>query len=1093
MSQFIALKSSAGSGKTFSLTRRYLSILLADMLGQKMKPCGPGNILAITFTNKAAAEMRSRIIEWIKRVILGISFDNSAENPLTLLLTEGEGVHPSTGTERLQAAAAERLARVFDDLLRHFYDFKVSTIDSFVHLTLRASAFKLQLPPDFEISTRSSDYFDIVLNETLRHILDDERVRRQFDRFVTNYLELEGERASWVPKAFLRSMMDLLWQEESKESAAFNPAPTRKRMTESGRRLESLVASLRDHISSSPGLKLHAGFVKALEQFAPPSGPQLKVSAFLQRPSVTASVTKASALPEEALEDRWREFREALGSHGELLAASKFSSYLDIYGVFKGFLTKELTYRRRLLLIEELNRLLRAVVGRSSFVPEVYYSLADRYHHFLIDEFQDTNGLQWHNIAVLADEALSRGGTLFVVGDKKQSIYRWRGADTGLVDHLLSRYRSFSPLEIALTTNYRSGEHIVAFNNLLFHRDNLRQTLQRILGDHHEGVGRILAVYDDTAQDFTRANAGLGYVSVERVVVPGDDDDVQDQFSKDERFRVVGERMRELVGAIRSRGTIRDADIAILLRRRDEMEFVANLLLTMGIAVESDLTVDVRNNRLVKEVLALLSFLDSIDDDLSLATFLEGEIFTELTGLPCGCLHGWIETVRLEEERIPLAGFLQRDFPALWEKHLAYFVRNAGFFPLYELLLTILKRCRVLENFPDDRPYLLHLCEMLQQTDDSSTGSLSTFVRFWREHGNPDDRGTGEGEERFLLKAVEGTDAVKVLTIHKAKGLQFPLVILPFLKLTNFAQSDAADKNRYVVREGQSAHLLYINAALRACSPALDAIASQREAEYLLDELNGIYVALTRAKGELYVLLTDSKRQRNFLIDHCFALSEAAHRTTDRACTFGIEPPLSPHVAAPSSAHDSPERPPVRAPEAAWLPGNGVHWIDRMRSKLADGSGLSRARLAARRKGDLIHYILSLVASLGEDGGKTVRDAVASGLARHRGAADPEEVASLLKGCLSDPRFEAFFRLGAGETVLTELEVVDGAGQTHKIDRVIVSADHIDVIDFKTGETESAEHKSQIMRYGQLLSAIYPGKEIRKFLLYVDERRVLSL
>ena len=118
--------------------------------------------------------------------------------------------------------------------------------------------------------------------------------------------------------------------------------------------------------------------------------------------------------------------------------------------------------------LEELNRLLIAIMDRGDLVPEICYTLSEQYLHFLIDEFQDTSYLQWKNIEVLADEALSRGGSLFLVGDKKQAIYRWRGGRADLVDAVEEQYKSYAPQPLELDTNYRSGEHIVAFNNAVF-------------------------------------------------------------------------------------------------------------------------------------------------------------------------------------------------------------------------------------------------------------------------------------------------------------------------------------------------------------------------------------------------------------------------------------------------------------------------------------------------------------------------------------------------------------------------------------------------------------------------------------------------
>ena len=157
----------------------------------------------------------------------------------------------------------------------------------------------------------------------------------------------------------------------------------------------------------------------------------------------------------------------------EAVSESKFTSYIEVYDLFKEMLTTEITYRKRLILIEQLNRLLQDVMRKTHFVPEIYYALSERYTHFLIDEFQDTNHLQWKNIEVLTEEAIARGGTLFLVGDKKQAIYRWRGGKSELVDEVAAHYSAYRIDEQNLTTNYRSDGEIVSFNNAVFSAENL--------------------------------------------------------------------------------------------------------------------------------------------------------------------------------------------------------------------------------------------------------------------------------------------------------------------------------------------------------------------------------------------------------------------------------------------------------------------------------------------------------------------------------------------------------------------------------------------------------------------------------------------
>ncbi len=191
--------------------------------------------------------------------------------------------------------------------------------------------------------------------------------------------------------------------------------------------------------------------------------------------------------------------------------------YLEVFGLFKQIFTTEILSRRRVIPIEQLNRLLQNIMDRKDFIPEIYYTLSEQYLHFLIDEFQDTSLLQWKNIEVLADEALSRGGSLFLVGDKKQAIYRWRGGRAELVDDVTDGMMAIYGVEkLDLDTNYRSGEHIVSFNNIFFDEKNLADLARAVLEGHSEKeIEDLTGPYLNPRKNFSTRSANAGYVSIE--------------------------------------------------------------------------------------------------------------------------------------------------------------------------------------------------------------------------------------------------------------------------------------------------------------------------------------------------------------------------------------------------------------------------------------------------------------------------------------------------------------------------------------------------------------------------------------------------
>ncbi len=266
------------------------------------------NIVAITFTNKAAQEMRSRIIDWMKRIILDIPFDNSPVKPLDAIM-QGITTMPAgldgpddagpaaERTQKVRDYLIEAMDRRFSELLNEFGHFNVGTIDSFVNLTLKASAMQLDLPPDFDVTTETQELIDCALQECLQKTGEDARVRAIFDKFIESYIDLEGDQTDWVPKRSLASTITTLWNEETRENEEFFVPPdiaygahrsARAEIAETARRLL-------DSFSAKNTLRPLANVVKAIEKC---STEPLASSAYFNR-DLEDCVTKGSSPPDD--------------------------------------------------------------------------------------------------------------------------------------------------------------------------------------------------------------------------------------------------------------------------------------------------------------------------------------------------------------------------------------------------------------------------------------------------------------------------------------------------------------------------------------------------------------------------------------------------------------------------------------------------------------------------------------------------------------------------------------------------------------------------------------------------------------------------
>lgn len=1084
--QIIAVRSSAGSGKTYRLARHYLKVLLASALYDAPLQTRMGNIVAITFTNKAAQEMRTRIIDWMKRIILDVPFENSTGKPLDEIMEDilqfpggskgSDAADPAGGARKVRDYLIEAMDRRFSELLSDFGHFNVGTIDSFVNLTLKASAMQLNLPPDFDVTTETQELIDAALDEVLRKTGEDPRVRAVFDRFLESYIDLEGDQADWVPKGSLASMITSLWKEEARENKDFFVPPESAYSAHRAARAEiaGTARRLLDSFSGQSDLRPHASVVKAIEKSLIEP---LASSAYFHR-SLEGCMTQKSCTPCDGDIALWEALIAGRRAYARILSISKCLPYLDVFALFKNIFTSEVLSRRRVIPIEELNRLLIAIMDRSDLVPEICYTLSEQYLHFLIDEFQDTSYLQWKNIEVLADEALGRGGSLFLVGDKKQAIYRWRGGRADLVDTVEEQYRSYVPQPLELDTNYRSGEHIVAFNNAVFRDENLAVLARAALKEYEEDdIQKVIGPYRASKQKFLETKRGAGYVSIEHLESKDIEEGSPEALTKEEAGAVVEERVRQIIGDIRSRGAFSEKDIAFLVRTREEARTIVEVLLSMDVSVESEFTVSVRNNPLVREIISLLKFIDRPDDDLSFASFITGRIFTLKNGTDRSAMVAWLTAKRVSGLPRPFYLDFRADHADLYDSGFRRFVDRSGYLPLYDLLVELIRHWEVLARFPDDVPYVLHFMEVVKDLEQQGVSTIKGLTD--RISGGPLDR---EDDNIWLLNSPESLNAIKVLTIHKAKGLQFPVVILPFISLSSFGSLGGPDRQRFFESGSDGLTMRYLRKDYIEASPELTAIYRSKEREYLEDELNNLYVAMTRAEQELYILLTGRKGKKNHLREYLFAIPEFEAFTSGSRIVLGAK-------NSPSQANIPPAVPGA-ALSFADLTG-GSKWALGIKTASSIAHGYGERSLQARKLGDTVHRALSLFDSLPAD------DSFITSMCRTAAAIEhateiADHIAASLKKFFGNPAFRRFFETGPGVTAYNEKEIVDGRGNSFKLDRLIVRPDVIEIVDYKTGGTHLPQHAEQVTRYAGLVSALYPDKEVRKYILYIENGEVFE-
>lgn len=786
----LCITASAGAGKTHRLTEAFLE-LLASSPPQKERL---RQIVAITFTNKAAQEMKDRILRRLKENALGLSHDMEAEE-----------------------------ARAWLDLILERYgDLQVRTIDSLVFTFVRALALELGGNPDLEVTFDRDGFLDRCLDSLLSRIPwgKGSALEDLMRELVRCYLELEKRRGVRIEGPLRRRIKELFDQEG-------DPQWDGPSVEELRGKLEACARELLAHLGDLP-----KGRDKTLDILRDPLGHIDGDYAFWRGRLRTPGLTpEAQRLYAEILDLR--------GTYLRAKARARLRPYMQVLSHLRGEVTRRLR-EEGVLLAGEWNRLLRDHFEREG-VPWALYKVGYPIRHLMIDEFQDTSRGQWEVLRPVVENALSEGGTLLYVGDQKQAIYGWRGGDWRLLREVVEGDLPSVPPEgrrrEALRKNYRSLEGIVAFCNRLFSSlgDPLwvKETLGEVLGkdlpeEVQAGLCRALSEnFADVLQEAVRGDGG----EVHLRSFMGKKEEILPQI-RETLVREVGEAFRA-----------RPKGVCVLVRTNDQGEEVASWLSAAGIPVVTENSLRLRRSPLVKGITCLLRFLDYPGDDLALWGALMSGIFDDLPHLPRESLSLFLREERAE---VSLYRAFRDRFPEAFELYLRPLLAKVGFLAPYELCREALRRLSLFDRFPEAIPILRRFLEVVLTAEKDGILSLPDFLRYWEGEG---------GEQR--IGVPEGIEAVRVMTIHKAKGLEFPVVFVPF---TNWRLDPPT------LCRGPDGGLWYLAGPL---PPDLMALKAQKKMEAILEALNLLYVAVTRAQERLYLYVTSYMRgkgeDRNYL------------------------------------------------------------------------------------------------------------------------------------------------------------------------------------------------------------------------------------
>lgn len=1050
MKRLRQIKASAGSGKTYALTQNFLGALEhcgkegiphaapGCALNPEKLPETFGNVLAITFTNAAVAEMRARVIKKLKLCALGVDKD----------------------------IAPQKAAEWLENILADMDNLNIRTIDSLLQAIVRSASLDLNLHPDFEPVFESRDallpLMDLYLTKALEK--DDEAHKRLRQAFIT-IVELEQTKNFVAGSSFLGKIFQFV------DGALKNEYDG---LTHSGE-LDKKYREICDNLSDT-ARKFLAAIKKHPENELPNHAETyLKAlakndysgieRAYLNHTHINKFLKTSSIITQE-IQDAFDTFVQAKDDarrlYKNLKNARKYAPLIeiarDLAVAYRATMNMEGACPSALLPV-----LAKEALESEHGVADALCRLGNRLTHFLIDEFQDTSREQWEAIRPLVQNALAGKGSITWVGDIKQSVYGWRNADPALFNGIIGDLISESSAENAqfedLPCNWRSLPEIIYFNNKLFaslgdeafDRALLADSIKDIAGSPalEKAIERLTASFGNTVQKLSPSTPDHGGYVALTPVPQGTNADPSEELLKE---------LTKTVNKIRERRP--SSDILVLCRSKAQATLAAETLISADIPVITENSLTLSSHPIVRQIIAFLQYLYEPEDDVAFWTLACGSIMREYpqAGLPgAEELAEWAAKPR----NVCLAKKFRKDYFSAWHKLFYPFERQAGLFTPYDTIREWLKFFHVEERYPEAGTFIRSLLEVAHRAEIKGYASIESFLSWWKEKGI---------EEKAPMP--EKMDAVSIMTIHKSKGLEAPVVIVPWTKYT-LAYNDFIpavfehDGMRMVELVRKHHGDLYF----------------KHISDKLAENLDMLYVAFTRAKEELYVFTPEVKNKKKAPLLN--KLLEKAGIAVP--CEFGI-PPEAPESRTCENIKNeilqtkaSPTPAAQRIYERDW---NLMDWQAPL-NVFRDPLNFDMFRGEAR--GTFLHYCLEHLA-VADTPEKSARNAFEFGLANSDIIVpdDPElrnELMADLVWFASLPQCEHWLKNGRREQ-----SIMDKNGKLMRIDNLVEDDRTLLILDYKSGEI-SPEHVEQMKEYISCLKDCQnPGCEIRAVLIYLDKK-----
>jgi ATP-dependent exoDNAse (exonuclease V) beta subunit len=1038
---FQVYNASAGSGKTFTLVKEYLKILLVSDNPYKFQ-----QILAVTFTNKAAGEMKERVIENLH------TFSKEESNDMLY------GICKETGLS--EVSVFNKSKEIINAILQNYSGFGITTIDSFTHKLIRTFAHDLHLPLNFEVEMDAESLLNEAVDIVISKIGDD----KELTQLLVNYSiqKLEDDKA-WDISLELKNFAKIILNENHAshlKSLGKISIDEFKLLKEKLQKENKEIEKEQKNLGQS-GLDLING-----------TGIEFKDFYYTQIPKhftlLANTPKKAQFFDQNTLKrniDDHLFYSKSKPASVKSAIDSVISQLLELYSEsesnyqqqtlndlilnsliplavlnYINSALQEIKLENNLMLNAEFNQLISDTI-KNEPAPFIYERIGEKYRYYFIDEMQDTSELQWQNIIPLIDNAISsenevgEKGKLLLVGDAKQSIYRWRGGKAEQFIDLSSKEKNKqnNPFFVEkglenLSVNYRSFTEVIDFNNKFF-----QHVSQFLANKSYSNL-----YFEGNNQEFNKNEGGFVQLSfVEK----------QKNIEEDEENEpIYPKKVLEIINNLDA--SFQKNEVCVLVRTRSQGVEVANYLSEKGIEIISSETLLLKNSEKVRFIIDLLGVIQNP---------LNKEYKAQV-------LYFLFDYLKISEEKHQfLSRFINLTNLEFFEELRVYnlffsyneFVQT----PFYESIEFIIRSFGLAKESDSNLQFFLDVVFEYQQKKEVS---IHGFLEFWELK-----------KDKLSIVAPEAKDAVRIMTIHKAKGLEFPVVIYPYdLNIYNqikpkawYSYNQSSPIKSVLVDYGKK--LNYVG------EQGVELFDQQRE-ELELDNFNVLYVALTRAAEQLYII---SEKNISLKNEENLSFTSGLFINYLKQQNLWESDKNEYYFGDSTRGNVTPKEGRKTQIQTSFISNS---WRNHNISIVSNSSLLwDTDQGKSIEYGNLIHEILSKIKTK-NDVDEVLKQYVFKGVITSK---EEVEIDKIIDQVINHKLLGIYFE--HNNKVYNEQEIITGDKKIIIPDRLVLINEKLTIIDYKTGKPDKKYHQ-QIINYARVLEELNYSID-KKLLVYINK------